>query len=517
MAALVTSAAICSCSSAPLRDVTASAIPIDAVGTVAATNGALRLSLSVTTRFPEDIPAFVYQDQIGDAPTIHVRPGDTLYITLNNKLPYTNSTANAVNLHFHGLSVSPAEGQDNAMVLAGPTQSLQYALHIPASQQPGLYWYHSHSHGEAYWQVTSGISGALIVDGLEQRVPQLRGMKQTLLILRDAQDWPNIEKIPWYARAKVILGQRALARKVGINNYGPTDPDDVTPGRHCESEAGLVTTIEGTQNGALSLSPGERQLFRVLNAAAGRVFDLAVDGERLGLVAVDGYALNAYPGTPSIAWVDHIVLPAGGRAEFIVTGQERQAILRSRCFDAGPLGDRNPEIALAKLTPGASSTGRKQESPAAVATGAADRSNTASIPLAKPVVQRRVIFTEDNNGYYINHERFTMSRLHPMFLVKVGTLEEWVIENETPEVHALHIHQVHFAVLKTNGRDPALRYWQDTVIVPAEHREGPTNVPGTVTILVDFRNPIIRGDFPLHCHMLDHEDGGMMAMIRAEP
>jgi FtsP/CotA-like multicopper oxidase with cupredoxin domain len=131
-----------------------------------------------------------------------------------------------------------------------------------------------------------------------------------------------------------------------------------------------------------------------------------------------------------------------------------------------------------------------------------------------PAVHRLVTFTEDTGGYYINHQRFDMKRMQPMFTAASGTLEEWTIENDTDEIHALHIHQVHFTVTAINGKKVGLHYWCDTAIVPPTRRLGKKTVPGKITILVDFRNPVIKGVFPFHCHMLDHEDGGMMALIR---
>jgi FtsP/CotA-like multicopper oxidase with cupredoxin domain len=103
----------------------------------------------------------------------------------------------------------------------------------------------------------------------------------------------------------------------------------------------------------------------------------------------------------------------------------------------------------------------------------------------------------------------------PAIVARSGTLEEWTIRNDTDEVHDFHIHQVHFVVEALNGEQIHPRTWRDTVLVPAQRRQGTrSSLPGTARILVDFRNPAIRGTFVFHCHMLDHEDGGMMATIK---
>jgi FtsP/CotA-like multicopper oxidase with cupredoxin domain len=102
----------------------------------------------------------------------------------------------------------------------------------------------------------------------------------------------------------------------------------------------------------------------------------------------------------------------------------------------------------------------------------------------------------------------------PAIVARAGTLEEWTIRNDTGEVHDIHIHQVHFLVESLDGAHVNPPAWRDTVLVPAQRRIGGRRIPGTARILVDFRNPAIRGTFVFHCHMLDHEDGGMMATIR---
>lgn len=102
----------------------------------------------------------------------------------------------------------------------------------------------------------------------------------------------------------------------------------------------------------------------------------------------------------------------------------------------------------------------------------------------------------------------------PTFVVRSGSLERWIVENKTDEIHDFHIHQVHFVVESVDGTSNADRAWVDTVNVPPRRRRGKTMVPGRSTVLIDFRDPAIRGDLLYHCHILDHEDQGMMAVLR---
>ncbi len=465
---------------------------------VHATGGVARLSLDVVAEGKAGRPHFVYQGR-DVAPTIRVGPGDTIEITLHNGLPVSRDTANAVNLHFHGLDVAPTRpGDDVLMTLARPGASLHYLVHVLKSQPPGMYWYHPHAHGETYWQITSGMAGAIVVEGLRERVPTLAGMRERLIVVRDVQDAPNILAIPWYARKMTPPLSYAL------------DADDNTgPNSACLPEVGLHLTVNGTVQPAIDIAPGERQLFRVLNASASRVLDLAIDNERLGTVAIDGYPIGAYPGNPSVAWADHVIVPPAGRAEFIATGQAGPTLLRSRCYDSGVAGDRDPPAVLAILRP----SNLSAPSAAAVDNAIPPNSSGATISPAAPAVRRTVILTEDSTGFFIDGRAFSMEA-PPAIVARAGTLEEWTIRNATDEVHDIHIHQVHFLVESLDGADVDPPTWRDTVLVPAQRRTGSRRIPGTAKILVDFRNPAIRGTFVFHCHMLDHEDGGMMATIK---
>ena len=465
---------------------------------VRAAGGVARLSLDVAAEGNAGRPHFVYQGR-DVAPAIRVRPGDTIDITLHNRLPFARDTANAVNLHFHGLDVAPAKpGDDVLMTLARPEASLHYFVHVLKSQQPGLYWYHPHAHGETYWQITSGMAGAIVVEGLRDRVPSLAAMPERIIVVRDVQETPNILAIPWYAR-----------KMTPPLSYAFDADDNAGPNSACLPEVGLHLTVNGGVQPAIEIAPGERQLFRVLNASASRVLDLAIDNERLGIVAIDGYPIGAYPGNPPLVWMDHVIVPPAGRAEFVATGQSGPTLLRSRCYDSGVAGDRDPQAVLAILRPSNPST----ESALAVRNPTAANSNEATIAPAAPAVRRAVTLTEDSTGFFIDGRAFSMEA-PPAIVARAGTLEEWTIRNDTGEVHDIHIHQVHFLVESLDGAQVNPRTWRDTVLVPAQRSLGGRRIPGTARILVDFRNPAIRGTFVFHCHMLDHEDGGMMATIK---
>jgi FtsP/CotA-like multicopper oxidase with cupredoxin domain len=202
--------------------------------------------------------------------------------------------------------------------------------------------------------------------------------------------------------------------------------------------------------------------------------------------------------------MNHVLVPPAGRVEAIVTGPlaDSHATLRSLCFDTGPDGDSNPAMVVADIV--SAQPPNRQAQPAL---GGAPVYTTFPPTVLKRVEasepQFVVTFTEDKQGFYINGQKFEMNSA-PMLTVDVGSLQRWRVTNATREVHPFHIHQVHFltyAVGENPVRDPV---WLDTVNVP---------YGSSVDLLMDFTDPIIRGMSLFHCHLLNHEDKGMMAKI----
>src|SRR5215470_4830246 len=126
------------------------------------------------------------------APILRLSPGDMLQIDYVNDLPAKAKGSCAIspcmdmtNLHFHGLHVSPIAPQDDVLtMMAMPGQSLHYTVHIPQDHPPGLYWYHTHPHGESHRQVRDGMSGAIVIEGMERYVPEVRDLREQILIVR---------------------------------------------------------------------------------------------------------------------------------------------------------------------------------------------------------------------------------------------------------------------------------------------------------------------------------------------
>jgi len=156
---------------------------------VQAENHVVSLALHAVNENGRDTFAF---DGETVAPVIRASPGDVLKITYFNDLPSKPSETCAVNpcmdmtnLHFHGLSVSPDTPQDDVLgMLAMPGQVLRYSVEIPRDHPPGLFWYHTHPHGESHRQVLDGMSGAIVVEGIDRYVPEVERLRERVIVVR---------------------------------------------------------------------------------------------------------------------------------------------------------------------------------------------------------------------------------------------------------------------------------------------------------------------------------------------
>jgi suppressor of ftsI len=241
--------------------------------------------------------------------------------------------------------------------------------------------------------------------------------------------------------------------------------------------------------------------------------DLQLDGQTFEIVALDGMPLAYHqPEDPTLT-TNHLLLAPAGRLEAIVTGPSAgtHRALRTLCVNTGPDGDPNPEMVLADLvqrSPDQASPDHASSDLAAEQGHAVHhRSPVYKLidvePLKKTAPDFTVTFTEDKNGFYINGRKFAADA-PPMTSARVGTYQHWRIVNQTLELHPFHIHQVHFLAYTENGVPRAHPVWLDTVNVP---------VGGSVDVILDLTDPVIKGMSVFHCHLLNHEDKGMMAKI----
>jgi len=449
------------------------------------------LSLTLHAGITQDGKNSFYFEGQPIAPTLRLSPGDQLKITYINDLP-TEAKENCAitpcmdmtNLHFHGLTVSPDAPQDDVLNMkAMPGQSLHYTVQIPKDHPPGLYWYHTHPHGESYRQVLDGMSGALVIEGIESYVPALTGLPERVLVLRGR----SLEHDPHSADLK-----QRVELSSNVCGAEPEPADE-------------IFTVNGSVRPQIEIAPGERQFWRLVNASADRYLDLQLEGQTLEIVAMDGMPIAIHDPNHRTRIVDHVLLPPAGRLEAIVTGPTAGTPRRlvSRCVDTGPDGDPNPAMVLADTAPHslAKSPGKAAKSSLKA------EFKTLDLTAEEKTPPRFVVtFTEDKKGFYINGEKFAPDAA-PMVRANVGVYQHWKIINASRELHPMHIHQVHFLAYAENDKPIANPVWLDTVNVP---------YGGSVDVIMDFTDPVIRGMSVFHCHLLNHEDKGMMAKIRFE-
>src|SRR6266478_3481637 len=425
------------------------------------------------------------------APTLRLSPGDQLKVTYINDLPTkakescaTSPCMDMTNLHFHGLTVSPDAPQDDVLdMMAMPGQSLRYTVQISKDHPPGLYWYHTHPHGESHRQVLDGMSGALVIEGIEFYFPALAGLPERVLAVRGRSIEHDPQSID--LRRRVELSSDTCGAE-------PETPEE-------------VFTVNGSVRPQIEIAPGQRQFWRLVNASADRYLDLQLEGQSLEIVAMDGMPIAQHDPNHRTRIAGHVLLPPAGRLEAIVTGPTAGTPRRliTRCVDTGPDGDPNPAMILADIVPRSGAASPTQTPKSSL------KPDLKTLDLAaeeKAPPRFIVTFTEDKNGFYINGEKFAPDAT-PMVRAKVGTFQHWRIVNDSRELHPMHIHQVHFLAYAENDKPIADPLWLDTVNVP---------YGGSVDVIMDFTDPVIKGMSVFHCHLLNHEDKGMMAKILFE-
>ena len=271
------------------------------------------------------------------APVIRASPGDVIRIAYVNDLPAksretcaVNPSMNMTNLHFHGLSVSPDAPQDDVLtMMAKPGQILHYSVEIPHDHPPGLFWYHTHPHGESERQVLDGMSGAIVIERMQRYVRKVARLRERVLIVRG-------RSIVHDANAPVLMREVEIPAKGCGGGAEPVEE---------------IFTVNGAVRPRIEIAPNERQFWRIVNASADRYLDLQLDGQNFEIVALDGMPL-AYrdPKYPTRA-TDHLLVSPAGRVEAIITGPPSgtRATLRTLCVATGSAGDPNPEMVLADL------------------------------------------------------------------------------------------------------------------------------------------------------------------------
>ncbi len=520
-------------------------------------NGVLKVELTIENAKQSDGSVrYCYIDQNGkESPNLRVNPGDLVILQLKNDLkelapdaaaagqshayasPEKNSnpctsglmTQTSTNLHFHGLTIPPVCHQDDVLKtsIQPGDPPFEYRFRIPENEPPGLYWYHPHIHGFTKVEVLGGASGALIVEGIERANKTVAGLPERVIVIRD-QDLVNPNAPPSKSEPvvpKFLIDRDGDAANNGTGfgkpakdlsiNFVPAPYPDYPPAR-------------------IEMRPEEQQLWRVLNASGITYLNLEVlfghAPQKLGLVALDGVPLNQ-SGMISdyVDWQTHLGIPPGGRAEFMVKAPPvgTPALLVTRTVDTGAGGENDTNRMLAKISVA-------KDAPEPRSTLSASPKPLLPSPRpwlgnVTPVRVRKLYFSEkllDPNNpnsateFYLTVDGqtpavFDPKSAMPNIVAKQGTVEDWIIENRSTELHAFHMHQLHFMLIDYQGKTVNEPFLRDTINVP--YYNGHALEYPSVRLRMDFRDPNTVGDFLYHCHLLEHEDGGMMGLIRVEP
>jgi FtsP/CotA-like multicopper oxidase with cupredoxin domain len=490
---------------------------------VSSVNGQLSVNLTMLSYLDQNGDqeyCYAYSQGV-EAPLLELNPGDNLVINLKNGITAAaetmpgmeadagqasspcsgmGMTSSSTNIHFHGMNIPPTCHQDDVIKTAiqpgDPT--FQYNIQVPQNDPPGLYWYHPHPHGFTALQVLGGAAGPLVIGGIEGLAPEAGGLPQRVFVIR---------------QSSVLPPPPGTRRK--NTNLPPTDNDN-TP-----LSINFVPAPPKSKAPRILIKPSEKQLWRIVNATSIYFLALQVqvsaEVQPVQVVAIDGIP------TPSTTTTDTVVIPPAGRAEFIMQGPPEGVVaqLVNLGFDTGPGGDLNAGSVIANIVARSDAPEPLRTVPLATKHGELRR--FVDVAQQKPSAKRKLYFSEkagaDGSTLFFITVDGQKPRLYdpsepPAIVTNQGAVEDWIIENRSPEVHAFHIHQIHFVMVAENGKptnDPTLR---DTVVVP--YWNGVGQYP-SVTLRMDFRDPETTGTFLYHCHILDHEDGGMMAKIQVNP
>ena len=437
-----------------------------------------------------------------NGPTLHVNGGDTIRVTFVNHLGKDQVT----NIHYHGLNVDPKDYGDNIFreFKDGDTNLSQVTL--PINHPLGTYWYHVHPHGSSEEQVMGGLSGLLIIEGTVQLLPsQLQNIPQHQFAFRDVQTCSNTNN---------------EAQICGENEINPNKPS--------------IRLVNGLYKPKLEMTEGQPEFWRLANIGSDVFYRIAL--VRIGrtaavpltVLAQDGLLVWMPPLVEFLPKDEELLLPPGLRFDALVPGLEpgiyelrslpyaQHAVLKTEgkepVIEPQPVPAQDTTLATITVKP----------KPAGIAVAPAAPLTTGLIPSEDlsnaPIAERHTLVfsygtdpsTKKFQGW-INGKAFTHGMM-PAVSPVLNTVEEWVLENATTDDHPFHIHVNDFQVMSVNGEPYNTNHHQDVVIIPKQYTKNGQVVNGQVVIRIKFEG--FYGWFVYHCHILKHEDEGMMATIQ---
>jgi FtsP/CotA-like multicopper oxidase with cupredoxin domain len=358
------------------------------------------------------------------------------------------------------MSVSPQGNSDNVFVHVNPGEQFDYAVHIPATgrQGPGFFWYHPHAHGVVAKQILGGMSGGLVVDGLDRFYPILRGLPERFFLIKHAE-----------------LGE--------------------------ENE---VISINGQLNPMVQIQPGEMQFWRIGHIGATLFLKFRIEKMPLYVVGRDGHPLT------QPQKVTELFIGPGERIDAIAVGPEPgEYAVQTIPFKNEAWKEPDPSRHLATIVSTGSGATQVNAETEILRQRVEDDAWIDEVRTS-PIAHRRVLEysrTPDRKIFMIDGRAMDESRIDQT--VKLGDTEEWTVVNTDQQYHSFHIHQTGFLVTEINGSRQNELSLRDTFSIPPATDQG----SGILKVVIPFTDPMIVGRFVYHCHAVDHEDKGMMGVI----
>lgn len=410
-----------------------------------------RLSLLPGT----ETDVFAYNGSV-PGPTLDVWEGDSVVVRFRNDLPEPTT------IHWHGLHL-PFTADGSPFHPVEPGEVYEYAFRIPEGTA-GTYWYHPHPNHRTTWQIGKGLFGAVIVRDPDDPLPD--SITERLLILADNRFRPD-----------------------GSLDFPEPGSREARIDEENGREGGALF-VNGQIMPSVPIRSGEVQRWRVINASGARVYRLSLPGHTFLHVGSDG-GLFEHP-----VEREEILLANTERVEILVRGEGdpgSTAVLQDLPYDryrplTRPDGwDETRSLLTLRYTDEA-----RIESPPIP-----DRLRPVpSIDPAEATATRVMRLSQGR----INGQLMDMDRVDVR--ASLGSTEIWELRNLVGMDHPFHLHGFRFQVISRNGEPVPFRSWKDTVNVPARE---------TVRFVVRYDD--YPGMWMFHCHIVDHEDMGMMGIL----
>jgi FtsP/CotA-like multicopper oxidase with cupredoxin domain len=416
-----------------------------------------------------------YNGQI-PAPRLEAKPGDKVLIHLTNRFEQPT------NLHYHGLHIPPTGKADNVFLQIHPNQNLTYEFQIHPKQAAGTFWYHPHLHGYVADQLSAGLAGLFVIRGELDDIPAIKAAKEEFLVLQD-------------------FALDNQGRLLDSNHMA------IMAGRE-----GNIITVNGKINPTFSIPQNGLLRLRLLNASTSRFYNLSLENHPFYLIATDGEAI-AKP-----IKITQLLLTPGQRVELLLKGDQKPKNYRllSLPYNRGGMGMMGGRMGgmMRRRMRGMRGSNQTSNTPIVLANFnygspvemmALPTKLTSITPLPSPQQVRRFtlnhgMFPGMGMAFLINGQPYKHQRIDTQ--VKLNTVEEWELVNTGVMDHPFHIHVNSFQIISRNGQKEPFFAWRDTVLVrPGE----------TVRIRIPFQD--FTGKTVYHCHILDHEDLGMMGNL----